>query len=111
MALRKPHSTQVQPFRLALTCVSSLLDFTMMAQYQSHTSATIDYIEQYMMRFHETLQDIFLEFLVSKQRQAKADELGKELLLDRNQLNQSVAQSKRQLAPDEDRKEENDQGI
>jgi len=33
VALREPDSTQVQPFRCALTCVRSLLDFTMMDQY------------------------------------------------------------------------------
>ena len=32
VALRQPDSTQVQPFRRALTTVRSLLDFTMMAQ-------------------------------------------------------------------------------
>jgi len=42
VALRPPDSTQVQPFRCVITCVRSLLDFTMMAQYRSHTPR--DYI-------------------------------------------------------------------
>ena len=33
LALRQPDSTLVQPFRRVLTCVRSLLDFSMMAQY------------------------------------------------------------------------------
>jgi len=37
VVLSQPDSTQVQPFRCALTCVSSLHDFNMMAQYQSRT--------------------------------------------------------------------------
>ena len=41
--LRQPDSTQVQPSRCALACVKSLLDFTMMAQYPSHTPETIIY--------------------------------------------------------------------
>jgi len=78
VALSRPNSTQVQPFRHALTCVRSLLDFPMMAQYRSHTSKTIDYMEEYLMRFHET-KNIFLEFGVRKRTQAKADELCREL--------------------------------
>ena len=78
MALRQPDSTQVQHFKRALTCVGSLLDFSMMAQYRSHTDETIQYMEDYVNCFHET-KDIFLEFRISKQTQAKADELRKEL--------------------------------
>jgi len=59
VALRQPDSTQVPPFKRALTCVRSLLDFTMMAQYPSHTPATISYMEEYAMQFHVT-KDIFL---------------------------------------------------
>jgi len=78
VVLRRPDSTQVQPFRHALTCVGSLLDFTMMAQYRSHPSETIEYVEEYATRLHEK-KDIFLEFWVSKWTQGKADELRREL--------------------------------
>ena len=33
VALRQPDSTQAQPFKLALACVLSFLDFSMIAQY------------------------------------------------------------------------------
>jgi len=72
VALRQPDSTQVQPFRRALTCIRSLLDFTMMAQYPSHTPETISFMEGNVTQFHET-KDIFLEFRIFKQTQEKAD--------------------------------------
>jgi len=78
VALRQPDSTQVQPFRRVLSCVRSLLDFTIMAQYQSHTPETISYMEQYVTQFHET-KDIIFEFRISKRMQEKADELRKAL--------------------------------
>jgi len=61
LALRQPDSTQIQPFRCALTCVRSLLDLTMMPQYRSQTLETISYMEEYATQYHET-KDIFLEF-------------------------------------------------
>jgi len=74
VALRGPNSTQVQLCRSALTCVRSLLAFTMMTQYRSHTPKTSDYTEEYPTRFHET-KDIILQFRELKRTQAKADEL------------------------------------
>jgi len=52
VAVTQPDSTHVQPFRRALTCVRSLLDLTMMAQYRSHTPETISYMEEYATQFH-----------------------------------------------------------
>ena len=94
MALRQPDRTQVQHFKCALTCVGTLLDFTMMAQYRSHTDETIQYMENYANQFHET-EDTILVFRISKQTQAKADALGKDLRRERTLVNQSVARSKR----------------
>ena len=62
------------------------------------------------MKFHEK-EDIFLEFRVPKRTQAKADDLRFELRRDQNQLNQSVAQSKRRQVHVEVREEENDQRM
>jgi len=64
-------------------------------------------MEEYPTRYHE-MNDIFLGFRLSKRTQAKADELRKELCRGQNQLNQSVAQSKRGQMCDEDCEEEND---
>jgi len=110
VALRQPDSTQVQPFRRALTCVRSPLDFTMMAQYQSHTPETISYMEEYATQFHET-NDIFLEFRISKRTQEEADELRKELRRQRAQMRERVPPSQRRWICDNDREEENDQHM
>ena len=64
-ALRQPQSAQAIPFRHALSCVSALVNFNMMAQYRSHTSETIGYMEDYLDQFPR-MKDIFLEFPVSK---------------------------------------------
>jgi len=110
MAIRWPDSTHVQPCRDELTCLRSLVDFSMRAQYRSPTSETIDYMQEYMTRFHET-KDIFLEFLVSKQTRAKADELRRELRQYQNQVKQLVPQSKRCWVRDEDGEDMNDQHM
>jgi len=61
VALRQPGGAQVIPFKRALRCVRALVDFNMMAQYRSHTSDTIAYMEDYLHQFHK-LKDIFFEF-------------------------------------------------
>jgi len=40
-ALQNLHSSQYQDFKRALKCVSALVDFTLMAQYRSHTPDTL----------------------------------------------------------------------
>jgi len=110
VALRQPDSTQVQPFRRALTCVRSLLDFTMMAQYQCHTPETISYMKEYAMQFHET-KDIFLEFRISKRTQEKVDELCKELRRQRTQMRERVPPSQRRRICDNDHEGENAQHL
>jgi len=110
VALRQPDNSQIHSFKGVLTCARSLCDFTMIAQYRSHTAKTIQYMEDYAECFHET-KDIFVEFRVSKRTQAKADELRRELLRQRTLVNQSVAKStrKRRRIQEQDREEENDQ--
>ena len=110
VALRQPDNSQIHTFKRVLTCVWILCDFTMMAQYRSHTAETIKYMEDYAERFDEK-KDIFLEFRVSKRTQAKADELRGELRTQRMMVNESVAKSTRQrrLIQEQDRAKENDQ--
>ena len=110
VALRHPDSTQVQPFRCALTCVRSLLDFTMMAQYRSHRPETISYMEEYATQFHKR-KEIFLEFRISKPMQRKANESRKELRRQRAQMRDRVPPSPRRRIHDDDREEENDQRM
>jgi len=112
VALRQPDNSQRHSFKRALPCVRSLCDFTIMAQYRSHTAETIQYMEDYAERFHET-KDIFLEFRVSKRTQAKADELRRELRRQRTLVNQTVTKStrKRRRIQEQYREEENDQRM
>ena len=106
VALRQPDSTQVIPFKHGLECVRALVDFNMMAQYRSHKDETMAYMEDYLGRFHQ-MKDVFLEFRVSKRRQAKIEEERKELQRQRAQINQRMAPSKRRRVRDEYPEEEN----
>ncbi|KAG0633391.1 hypothetical protein HOY80DRAFT_896568 [Tuber brumale] len=49
----------------SLTCVRSIIDFTLMAQYQSHTEETIQYLERYLKAFHDH-KDVFKEYRKDK---------------------------------------------
>jgi len=76
--LRNPDSSQYQDFKSAMKCVSVLVDFTLMAQYRSHTPDTLSYMESYLQTFHRT-KDIFLEFRTSKVTRAEANRQDREL--------------------------------
>lgn len=77
-ALRNPDSSQQLPFKRALQCVCSLIDFTLMTQYHSHTPETLRYMELYLRTFHKT-KDIFLEFRTTKAIRAQAERQDREL--------------------------------
>jgi len=98
----------MQPFRRALTCVSSLLHFTMMAQYRSYTPETISYMEEYATQFHET-KDLFLEFRISKRNQDKAYLLYKVVRHQKALIREQVPLSQRHRIRDDNCQEKNDQ--
>ena len=77
-ALRNPDGSQLLPFKWALQYVCSLIDFTLMAQYRSHTLETLGYMETYLHIFHRT-KDIFLEFHTTKAIRAQAERQDQEL--------------------------------
>jgi len=77
-ALRNPYSSQYKDFKSALKCVSTQVDFTLMAQYRSHTPDTLSYMESYLQTFHRT-KDIFLEIRTSKATRAQANRQDREL--------------------------------
>ncbi|KAH0611279.1 uncharacterized protein H6S33_010544 [Morchella sextelata] len=64
-ALRNPGVAVRSDFAKALKCVRSLIDFHLMAQYRSHTTSTLDYMESYLEDFHKH-KDIFSEFRAYK---------------------------------------------
>jgi len=70
--LRNPDSSQYHDFKRAWSCVSALLDFSLMAQYRSHTPDTLSYMESYQQTFHRT-KVIFLKFRTSKATRTQAD--------------------------------------
>jgi len=51
-ALRNPYSSQYHDFQNPSKCVSALVDFSLMAQYRSHTPNTLSYLERYLLTFH-----------------------------------------------------------
>jgi len=77
-ALRNPDSSQYHDFKSALKCVTALVDFSLMAQYRSHTLDTLSYLESYLQTFHRT-KDIVLEFRTSKATRTRADRQDREL--------------------------------
>jgi len=77
-AFRNPDSSQYQDFKSALKCVSTLVDFTHMAQYCSHTPDTLSYMESYLQTFRQT-KVIFLEFRTSKATRVQANRQDREL--------------------------------
>jgi len=77
-ALRNPDSSEYQDFKSALKCVSALVDFTLIAQYCSHTPDTLSYMESYLQTFHRT-KDTFLEFRTSKATCTQANRQDREL--------------------------------
>ncbi|KAH8145068.1 uncharacterized protein LAJ45_10191 [Morchella importuna] len=64
-ALRNPGVAVRGDFAKALKCVRGLIDFHLMAQYGSHTTSTLNYMESYLEDFHKH-KDIFLEFRAYK---------------------------------------------
>jgi len=73
VSVRNPGGAQVIPFKSALLCVRPPVDLTnMMAQYQSHSSNTIVYMQDYLDQFHKLI-DICFEFRVTKCTQAEVD--------------------------------------
>jgi len=77
-ALPNPDSSQYPDFKSALKCVTALVDFSLMAQYRSHTPDTLVYMKRYLQTFHRT-KDIFLEFRTSKATCAEANRQDQDL--------------------------------
>ena len=48
------------------------MDFSLMAQYQSHTEDTLGYMEQYLHDFHH-YKEVFQEFWTSKKTRQEVD--------------------------------------
>ena len=77
-ALRNPHSFQYHDFQSALKSVSTLIDFSHIAQYRSHILDTLSYLASSLQTFHQT-KEIFLESRTSKATSTQADRQNQEL--------------------------------
>jgi len=110
VALRQPQISQVIPFKHALGGVRALVDFSMMAQYRSHMSHTIAYMEHYLDQFHR-MKGIFLEFRLTKRTLAKVDEQRREIRHHRMQMSQPVAPSKHRRISDDNREEKHQRPL
>ena len=73
-----PGQFSLSRFSDCLECVSALVDFSLMAQYRSHTPDTLSYLERYLQTFHQT-KDIVLEFRTSKGTRGEAKRQDREL--------------------------------
>jgi len=76
--LPRPSGGQEVEFKKAITCVRYLTDFGLIARYASHTESTINYMRNYLQRFHET-KGVFLHFRARKGARAKAEVVEQEL--------------------------------
>ena len=73
-SLCRPNAAERPIFTEALTCVRSIVDFTLMSQYTSHTDENIEYLEQYLKAFHD-YQDVFKEYRRDKSTARKVREV------------------------------------
>ena len=60
-SLCRPNAAERPIFTKALTCVRSMVDFTLMSQYTSYTDEAIEYLSQYLKAFHDH-KDVFKEY-------------------------------------------------
>src|SRR5437588_8153280 len=70
--LRNPNSSQQSSFKRALQHISVLIDFCLMAQYQSHAPETLSYMKEYLQTFNQT-KEIFLKFPTLKATSVEAN--------------------------------------
>ena len=71
-ALRTPTEAQRHLFRAATLCVAALIYFHLLAQYKTHTEATLQGMQNALDSFYQE-KDIFQEFRVGKRAQKDID--------------------------------------
>jgi thiaminase len=86
--LLNPLASQRIPFTEALLCIKNLVYFHLMAQYQYHTEATTEYMENYLEEFHRP-KDVFSQFRASESAKKVSEALKKQLTLDKQEERES----------------------
>ena len=74
----RPTAAQQREFKKAIECVRYWTDFALLSRYQSHSESTVQYMRDYLQRFHDT-KDVFLRFRASKASKGKVDIVSQEL--------------------------------
>ena len=97
---------QQREFKKAIECVRYFTGFALLSRYQSHSESTVQYMRDYLQRFHDT-KYVFLRFRASKASKGKADIISKELTTQNRkcdelekQIERTAAQKARTLAAD-----------
>ena len=73
-SLCRPSAVELPIFTQAPTCIRSIVDFTLMSQYKSHTDKTIQYLEQNLKDFHDD-KEVFKEYRKDKSTTRKLTEV------------------------------------
>jgi hypothetical protein len=76
--LLNPTTTEKPTFGKAIACVKGIIYFHLMAQYRSHTDATLKYMEDYLDDFHQN-KEVFSQYRAGKVAKRTAETLRKEL--------------------------------
>jgi hypothetical protein len=107
-SLRRPSAAERPVFTKALTCVRSIVDFTLMSQYTSHTDETIQYLEQFLKAFHDH-KDVFKEYRRDKSTIRKVREVSTRIrgenteVLNQHRLSGVTAAQRRRIADEQRR--------
>ena len=107
-SLCRPNAAEHPTFTKALTCVRSIVDFTLMSQYTRHTDETIEYLEQYLKAFHDH-EDVFKEYQRGKSTARKVREVTARLqdenseVLNQHRLVEATAAKRRRIAEEQRR--------
>ena len=88
----RPTATQQREFKKAIECVQYLTDFALLSRYRSHSESTVQYMQNYLQRFHDT-KDVFLKFQASKASKGKADIVLRELTAQNSERNEQEKQN------------------
>jgi len=70
-------------FHRALTCVRSLVDWSLVVQYRTHTTKTLNYLADYLQEFQAT-KDVFTTYRTSKATDSIAHARMKDLKMQLN---------------------------
>ena len=93
----RPTATQQREFKNAIECVRYLTDFSLLSRYRSHRESTVQYMRDYLQRFHDT-KDVFLRFRASKASKGKADIVSKELTAQNRKRDEQETKNERTAA-------------